>query len=189
MEFFEALEARHSVRSFSGEPIPREKIDQLLAAAARAPSSFNEQPWHFYVAQGEARERLGEIMAQSTSYLEEYIEVLGPDRYEHALKWYSDLGNASVVLACTTLESETTFQEMNRLLAVGAAIENLLLAATALDLAACNITFAFMVKDDIEEALGIPDGRSLVSIVALGWPSDEDAEASPRDPDVADFVG
>ena len=126
MEFFETLESRHSIRSFSGEPIPREKIDQLLTAAASAPSSFNEQPWHFYVAQGEARERLGEIMAQSTSYLEEYIEVLGPDRYEHALKWYSDLGNASVVLACTTLESETPFQEMNRLLAVGAAIENLL---------------------------------------------------------------
>lgn len=189
MEFFEALESRHSVRSFSSEPVSREQLDQVLAAAATAPSSFNEQPWHFYVAQGEAREQLGEIMAQSTAYLEEFIEVLGPDKYEYALQWYSDLGGAPVLLACTTLNGDTDFQRMNRLIAVGAAIQNVLLSATAVGLAACNISFAFMVKDDIEEALGISEERDLVSIIALGHPSDLTPEAPPKDPDVADFVG
>jgi nitroreductase len=189
LEFFETVESRHSIRSFSSEPVSRETVDRLLSAAATAPSSFNEQPWHFYVAQGEAREKVGQIMAQSTSYLEEFIEVLGPDKYEFALQWYADLGGAPVLLACTTLEGGTEFQHLNRLIAVGAAIENLLLSATALGLGACNISFAYMVKDDIEEALGIPEGRSLVSIIALGHPSAEQAPAPPRNPDVADYLG
>jgi nitroreductase len=189
VEFFETLENRHSVRSFSGEEIPHETIERVLAAAATAPSSLNEQPWHFYVATGAAREQVGEIMAQSTAYLEEFIEVLGPDRYEHALQWYNDLGSAPVILACTTIKAENEFQEMNRLVAVGAAIQNVLLAATAEGLGACNITFAFMVKDEIEKALGVSEERSLVSIIALGYPSDELPASPPKNPDVADYVG
>ncbi len=77
MNLSDAFEARRSIRSYSSAPVPREVLDRVFWAASRAPSSMNEQPWRFYVAQNEARMAVGEVMAQSTGYLEEYMKVIG----------------------------------------------------------------------------------------------------------------
>ena len=45
--FFEYMCKRHSVRDFSGNPIPKKIIENIVAAAGRAPSGANQQPWHF----------------------------------------------------------------------------------------------------------------------------------------------
>lgn len=42
---------RASVRSFTGDPVPQEKLDNLLRAAMAAPSGRNRQPWHFIIIQ------------------------------------------------------------------------------------------------------------------------------------------
>lgn len=46
-EFSAELQRRRTVRQFSPEPVPREVIEQALAAAGSAPSGANRQPWHF----------------------------------------------------------------------------------------------------------------------------------------------
>ncbi len=45
--FFEEIRRRHSVREFSNAPVPREVMERCIAAAGRAPSGANHQPWHF----------------------------------------------------------------------------------------------------------------------------------------------
>ena len=45
--FFEEVRRRHSVRDFSAAPAPREAVEDCIAAAGRAPSGANHQPWHF----------------------------------------------------------------------------------------------------------------------------------------------
>lgn len=45
--FFENIRRRHSVRDFSVEPVPQEVMEACIAAAGRAPSGANHQPWHF----------------------------------------------------------------------------------------------------------------------------------------------
>jgi nitroreductase len=45
--FYAEMQRRRSVRAFSGRPVPREVIENCLAAAATAPSGANQQPWHF----------------------------------------------------------------------------------------------------------------------------------------------
>ncbi len=45
--FFEYMCKRHSVRDFSSNPIPKKIIENIIAAAGRAPSGANQQPWHF----------------------------------------------------------------------------------------------------------------------------------------------
>lgn len=40
---------RTSVRSYTDQPVEREKIHAMLQAAMSAPSSGNERPWHFVV--------------------------------------------------------------------------------------------------------------------------------------------
>jgi nitroreductase len=45
--FFELMRRRHSVREFSAEPVERSVVETCIAAAGRAPSGANHQPWHF----------------------------------------------------------------------------------------------------------------------------------------------
>ncbi|MGW2225039.1 nitroreductase [Streptomyces formicae] len=52
MDVYEAVDSRRAVRAFTDEPVPKETLERVLAAAARAPSSGNLQPWHVYVVTG-----------------------------------------------------------------------------------------------------------------------------------------
>lgn len=45
--FFNEIKKRHTVREFTDEPVPREAVEACIAAAGRAPSGANHQPWHF----------------------------------------------------------------------------------------------------------------------------------------------
>lgn len=188
MEFWQVVEGRHSVRDFKPDPIPREVLARMVHAASIAPSAMNEQPWRFHVTTGETRSALGKLVSQATIHLSEYMEVLGPERYEDAVKWYSSLGDAPVVIAVSVATPESDFDNINRLVSVGAALENLMLAATAQGLGCCNITFSWWVKDELEKLLGIDAERTMVSIVAIGYPSDAPLAAPPKNEDIADWL-
>lgn len=57
----EAVLTRRSIRKFKPEPIPREKLEEMLSLALKAPSSNNLQPWRVVVVQNpELKERLRE---------------------------------------------------------------------------------------------------------------------------------
>jgi nitroreductase len=186
VEFSELLAARHSVREFADRVVDREVLERVLDAASFAPSSMNEQPWCFYVAEGATRARVGEVMAQSTVYLADYIDILGPERYEEASRWYTDLGGAPIVVGVTIprTDDEPTF--INRVISVGAAVQNVLLAATNEGLGACMVTFSFWVRDQLAEAFGLAADRVVVGLVALGYPSGT-PESPTRSHDIAVF--
>lgn len=46
-EHLALMQRRHTIRSFSDKPVPRQVIEQLIQIAASAPSGANHQPWHF----------------------------------------------------------------------------------------------------------------------------------------------
>jgi len=46
-DFYLDIKRRHSIRSFSDRPVPKEIIENCIKAAATAPSGANHQPWHF----------------------------------------------------------------------------------------------------------------------------------------------
>jgi nitroreductase len=188
MEFRDLVAARHSVRDFRPDPVPRDLIEQVIAAASLAPSPANLQPWHFYVTTGESRSALGRVVAQSTVHLQEYVDVAPAEKIEEATRWYSYLGEAPVVIAVAMERAESEFDELNRQLAVGAALENLMLAATDLGLATCNITFSYWVRDEIAEFLSAPSDRKIVAIVAVGYPTDEPPVAPAHNADVATYL-
>lgn len=60
---YEAVASRRAVRAFSGEPVPRGVLERVLAAARRAPSSGNLQPWRLYAVSGEP---LAELKREAT---------------------------------------------------------------------------------------------------------------------------
>jgi nitroreductase len=54
----EAILSRRSIRAFTAQPVTKEVVAELLAAASRAPSGTNTQPWKVYVLQGASRTEL-----------------------------------------------------------------------------------------------------------------------------------
>src|SRR4051812_16016841 len=58
MPALEAVAGRRSVRRFLPDPVPDDYIQAILAAASRAPSGVNAQPWFVHVVRGAARARL-----------------------------------------------------------------------------------------------------------------------------------
>ncbi len=186
MDFYEVISARHSCRDFLDRPIEHEVLERLFAAASLAPSALNEQPWRFYVAEGASRSRVGQVMAQSTVYLADYIQVLGPERYKEASHWYTDLGGAPVVIGVSKPRTEDAPSLINRCLAIGAATENLLLAATNEGLGACMVTFSYWVREELGAAFGVEEDRVIVAIVVVGYPASE-SEAPAHLADVAVF--
>jgi nitroreductase len=170
VEFSQVIGARHSVRDFTDTPVDHDVLQRVLDAASLAPSALNEQPWRFYVAEGETRATVGQVMAQSTVYLADYMEILGPDRYEEACRWYTDLGGAPIVVGITMPRTEDVPTLIQRCISIGAATQNLLLAVTDEGLAACMVTFSYWVRDELGEAFGLEDDRVVVGLVVIGHP-------------------
>ncbi len=52
--FYEIMKQRRSIRYFSDRPVPRNVIENLIAAAGTAPSGANKQPWRFVAVQNPA---------------------------------------------------------------------------------------------------------------------------------------
>jgi iodotyrosine deiodinase len=84
-EFLDLLQARRSVRHFSSEPVPRELIDNAVAAAGTAPSGAHQQPWTFVVVSDRAVKRqLREAAEQEERRFyedratEEWLEAIEP---------------------------------------------------------------------------------------------------------------
>jgi len=189
MDFWQVVEARHSIRDFKSDPVSRKSLERLIHAAAAAPSAMNSQPWRYHVATGAARAEVGKIVAQATVHLEEYVEQLGPERFAQAVQWYSSLGDAPVLIAVSSPLPDSDFDRANNLLSIGASIENLLLAAIAEGLGACNITFTSWVREELAEFLGLDEDRIVVAIIAVGHPSEILPVAPRHRADIVDWVG
>jgi nitroreductase len=81
MQVSKAVEARRSVRAFLDKPVATEKILDLLAQAARAPSGGNLQPWRVAVLNGEAMQRFKGVMEDRLAG----VPRPGGDRVEYAV--------------------------------------------------------------------------------------------------------
>ena len=76
----DAIASRRSVRAFLPDSVPRETIERILAAAARAPSGTNMQPWHVRVLTGSAKERVSKAVCEAA--------LSGPDTHKSGYAYY-----------------------------------------------------------------------------------------------------
>jgi len=82
MDVYEAVTSRRAVRAFTDRPVPRQTLERVLSAAARAPSGSNIQPWRTYVLTGaplaELKKRAGERLALGDPWDEPEYEQYPP---------------------------------------------------------------------------------------------------------------
>jgi nitroreductase len=58
MQYDDVVRGRRSIRGYKPVPVPKALVREVIEMAMRAPSSFNTQPWNFYVVSGEALNRI-----------------------------------------------------------------------------------------------------------------------------------
>ena len=155
MDALEAIDIRRSVRSYRADPVPEEKITEVVGAAIKAPSAGNVQPFKIVVVmEASGRESLARAAWGQNFVAQAPVAIVFLVDLEEASTRYGARG-----------------QELYSLLDVGAAIENLMLAAQANGLGTCWVG-AFK-EEEAARAINAPPGLRPVSIVSLGYASGE----------------
>ena len=154
MDTLEAIRKRCSTRKFNGQPVPKKDLETLVDAGRQAPSARAVYDWEF-------------IAATDKKALAELGKTCDNGRF------LKDAGAAILVL----------YRDGKYYLEDGcAATENILLAATALQIGSCWV--AGDKKPYVQNVLkqfGAPEGFKLVSIIALGYPMQTASGAKRRE--------
>lgn len=142
MDIFETIQNRHTVRAFTGESVIRDDIEKIVDAGRLAPTGYNIQPRQF-------------------------IAITDEDTIQHLSKadeWMAKAG-AVIAVVMDPTQSDYTTEDAS------AAMENMLLAATALGYGGC------WVQGDVEpheaefkRLLNIPSDLKLFCLLPIGVP-------------------
>jgi nitroreductase len=165
MNVFEAINTRMSA-SVLTEPGPTDQQwEILLRAGARAPDHGRLRPWRFLIVRGEARELLGDVMAEA-------LRASKPDTPSEALdrERRKPLRAPALLVVAVVPVPHSGVPEIEQILAGGAAAQNILLAAHALGLGAIWRTGAPAYNGDVARALGLPARGRIVAFIYLGAP-------------------
>lgn len=182
MNTLEAIAARRSIRRFKDIPVPDDMVKAILNAAIQAPSGKNRQPWHFVVVRQDRRAEMVRIMAEAVARCEARGIDIGSSKWTaHSME------QAAVTIFVFNPDAGHTpgrpFWEepidIVDIQSVGAAIQNMLLAAQELGLGTLWICDVFCAYDELCAWLG--QTHQLVAAVSLGY-ADESPAARPRKP-------
>jgi nitroreductase len=148
MEALEAIRKRRSVREYTGEPIPRQDLETIVDAGRLAASGHNNQPWDFVVVTDR-----------------DMIEQL-----KVASEW---MDKAGAIIAVVVDPASRWWQEDG-----SAAVENMLIAATALGYGSCWLQgYTMLREEEFKALLEIPGELRLLTLVPIGvpvqWPTKE----------------
>ena len=160
----ELLQKRFSPRVFEDRSVSRETIRKLLEAARWAPSSFNEQPWRFFVA-----------TRDDPADFERLLECLAPGNQDWAR-------NAPVLMLSVAKLTFSRNDKPNRHAYhdVGLAVSQLIVQATALGLRVHQM--AGYDVDKVRETYVIPEGFDPVAAMAIGYSGEEMPSSRSRRP-------
>jgi len=150
MDLLELISSRHSYRGkFESTPVPREDLVKIMEAGLAAPSGCNKQTTSL-------------IAVDDPAVLEKLRKVIDPP-----------VGETAPAMICVLTQRIIAYRD--RCFAVqdySAAIENMLLAITALGYQSCwyegHITDADRIGDQMAKILGVPDGYELICVLPVG---------------------
>lgn len=183
MDTLQAIAARRSIRRFQDTPIPGDLIRTILTAATQAPSGKNQQPWRFVVVTGDKRRDMVRVMREGIAGVKARGEDLG------SAEWTAQIMEQAPVSVFVfnphgsppylAHSIDEMFQDLVNIQSIGAAIQNMLLAAQDLGIGSLWIGDILFAYDELCRWLGQPG--AMIATIALGYPG-EAPEARPRLP-------
>jgi nitroreductase len=172
-DLFEIIKHQRACRAFSDAPVSDDDLARVLEAATFAPSAENRQPWEFVVVRDAAtRAEIGALMREAW---ETAGRAYSERRLSAAMLADVDAGMTGgvehapvhvVVCADAQRGNEATVGS-----SIFPAIQNLLLAATALGLGSALTTIATAFRVELQTLLALPEHVWPVAVVPIGHPA------------------
>lgn len=210
-QFLQLLKARRSRREFKDQPVPKDIIGKLLAAAIQAPSSINNQSVQYTVLTD--REVIKQLSERSAKFLEQFIYMmknpLWRTYFRLTLRKQFDSYQELMPVADILFEYQKSGQDAilydapcviflhapkSDAFAPDDAIfnaENILIAAETLGLGACVIGFASdpMNRNPAMKALvGMPKDHKVFCAIVLGYSKFKYRSSVPKNPPIVHYV-
>ncbi len=178
----EAIRGRRSNLNVDHDrEIPREVVEELAGLAVQAPNHHRTNPWRFVVLTGQARARLGDLVAD--------ILARRPDAKEATVeRQRAQFLRAPTVLIVASAGDADPVRHFENKHAVAAGIENLLVGATAMGLASAWKSGPAMTDPEVsaavKETLGLGAEDEVVGVVYLGYPTGAPGSVTRPTPNV-----
>ena len=161
------------------EPVPKAVIEDVLEQASWAPTHGQTEPWRFNIYGPETRVELGAALKK----LYEHELPAAQQKPGKADKLAKMVALAPVVMIVWMQRQELRkISEFDELLAVGCAVQNLHLAATAHGLGGFWSTPPVIHLQATREWLGIGEEDRCLGLFYLGYPKDEQWPEGLRQP-------
>ena len=151
------IRQRRSIRKFTAQIPGGQEIEQILEAARWAPSGQNNQPWKFMVIQ-DTKTREG--LAQFTSY--------------------KRIVRGAPISIVVCLDTTISYNRDKDLMAIGAAIQNMLLHVHSLGLGACWLGEIINRKEKVSHYLNLAGDFEIMAVVAIGYPAENPGNITRR---------
>ena len=143
MEALEAIRKRRSVRNFTGEAIPRADLETIVDAGRLAATGGNKQPWEFIVV---TERGMIEQLKVASQWMEKAGAIIAVV-LDPSSRWWLEDGSA--------------------------AVENMLIASTALGYGSCWLEgYTLPREEEFKELLRVPPEKRLLTLVPIGVPAE-----------------
>ncbi len=150
MDIIDTIRSRRSIRKFGDVNVEDEKLDIILDAGRWAPSGMNNQPWQFIVVRGG---KTIEKVAECTTY--------------------GNIVRSANLLIAVFLDEDKMYDRTKDTMAIGACIQNMLLAAHSLELGAVWLGEILSRRGEVNQILNAPDSLKLMAAIAIGYPTEK----------------
>ena len=187
--FADAVYGRSSVRRYAPEPVPREDVTAMVAAAVRAANAGNAQTWRFVaVEDADLRAAMRQALDEVLDEMGAWPEATGLEKQLKAYRAYATFfDQAPVVIAVFGKTYHSLADELHErrglpreerdrlrqrpdIQSLGGAIQLLCNAAHAMGYGSCWMTAPVLAAPAIEALLGVEPPLELVALVPVGKP-------------------
>ncbi len=189
MNFDTLIVKRRSIRKFLSDSIDDMQIEELIRAAAMAPSGCNSQCWNFVAVKSpdkitglaEAVEKgvrrfydgceegfIASRVKQTTFFKNAPLVILV---YLTEMKYHDPRVTDYYFSKCYSPDEMLSALGNPDILSIGAAVENLLLKAEEMGVGACWMNDPIVSAEEINEFIGAPEGYRLMSVIPVGKPA------------------
>ena len=172
-DFFTVVRSQRACREFTAAPVTDDDIGRILDAAVYAPSAENKQPWEFVIVRDPTtRAAIGELMTRAW---EARGREFSRPRLTPSLLAEVERGVTGGIAAAPV--HVVVAADTERGLGVAAAesifpaVQNLLLAATAIGLGSALTTIALGYADELRALTGLPAHVRPMAVIPVGHPA------------------
>lgn len=178
MDVFSSIATRHSTRKFKEEPVPQEVLDKVIEAGRQAPSGKHKNQSRFIVIRKkEVLQELIALVQQEFAKME--VTPENDDNFGGAIRAAKKGGYVFMYNAPVLIVVANKRDYGNKYADVSCAMQNMMLAANALDLGSCWINQLRWLQDNpvlraYLQKLGMAEDEEVCASLSIGYPDTPD---------------